>query len=85
MIPSTNRLHMKEAATITQPHPPSGGTTISTSMFCQTVKFKHFRIKVYILWTQKKNLMQKLPRNSLLTMEITEIQNIFGSHEAVIT
>lgn len=35
MMPSTKRLHMKEAATIIQPHPPSGGTTISTSMLCQ--------------------------------------------------
>lgn len=32
MMPSTTRLHMKEAATTTQPHPPSGGTTMYVVM-----------------------------------------------------
>lgn len=62
MIPSTNRLHMKEAATITQPHPPSGGTTISTSMLYQQQSWIHESLeKIYF----DEKFLENFPWNSL--------------------
>lgn len=62
MIPSTNRLHMKEAATITQPHPPSGGTTISTSMLYQQQSSIYESLeKTYF----DEKLLENFPSNSL--------------------